>query len=97
MSKNDAAPCPLPGQGAATSLFQFYFVCARPLAESSIFVPLSRCTLRGGETIMEPCVALDVAELSESPSMPKTPLLFEAIRTADVNPPTAPADRYAPP
>src|SRR5260370_2960197 len=85
------------GQCAAKSLFRFYFACARPLAESSICVPLSKCTLRVGETIMEPCVALDVAELSESPSMPKTPLLFEASRPADVNPPTDPVDRDAAP
>src|ERR1700730_6922668 len=44
---------------------------------------------------MEPCVALEVAELSESPSSPKTPLLLEASRPVDVNPPTAPVDRDA--
>lgn len=45
------------------------------------------------ETIMDPCVALDAAELIESPSRPKTPLLLEASRPVEVSPPTAPEDR----
>src|SRR5260370_30734607 len=74
------------GRCAAISLFQFYFTCARPLAESSICVPLSKCTLRVGETIMDPCVALDVAALRESPSMPPTPMLFYATHPPPVHP-----------
>src|SRR5579872_1085611 len=94
----NAAHCPMEArQCTAKSHLRFYFSCACPLAESSICVPLSRCTFFVGETIMEPCVALEVAELSESPSMPNTPLLLEASRPADVNPPTAPVERDAAP
>ena len=58
-------------------------------------MPLSRCTFFVEETIIEPCVALEAAESIESPCRPKTPLLFEARRPAEVNPPTAPVDRVA--
>ena len=66
-----------------------------PLAIRSIWVPLSRCTFFVEETIIDPCVALEAAESIESPCRPKTPLLFEARRPSEVNPPTAPVERVA--
>jgi hypothetical protein len=72
---------------------ELYFAC--PLALSSICVPLSRCTFFVEETMIDPCVALEAAELIESPCRPKTPLLFEARRPSEVNPPTAPVDGVA--
>ena len=45
------------------------------------------------EVMTDPCVALDAAELSDSPSIPKTPLLLEANRPVEFNPPTAPEER----
>ena len=49
------------------------------------------------ETIVEPCVALDAAELIESPCSPNTPLLFEVRRPVEPSPPTAPVERVAAP
>ena len=58
-------------------------------------MPESRCTFFVEETIIDPCVALEAAESIESPRKPNTPLLFEARRPSEVNPPTAPVDRVA--
>ena len=56
-------------------------------------MPLSRCTFFVVETIMDPCVAFDAAELIERPSRPNTPLLLDDSRPVEVSPPTAPEER----
>src|ERR1700682_7026 len=60
-------------------------------------VPLSRCTFFVEETIVDPCVALEAAELIDSPCRPNTPLLFDARRPVEPSPPTAPVERLAGP
>ena len=52
-----------------------YFACAE--TRSNISVPLLKRTFFVVETIVDPCAVLDFLESRESPSSPKTPLLFE--------------------
>src|SRR5216683_63379 len=93
--KNRSGVPPLQGRRSHfdSLTIAIYFVCAAVRSRSC--VPLSKWTFFVAETIMDPCVALDAAESIERPSMPNTPVLLDASRPVEVNPPTAPVDRVA--